>query len=151
MTKESASEIGFPTFIIAPRLSPFQSTADVPLCMTIFAARKRFADKVMWIMDKVFLFTNFGWVSWMHDDFFILAVSATTNDTLETAEFVSLYFGQRRAHIAVEDRIQIKERRLRSIIRSRSINVLNAITIFDQLPVVSQLQCIICPAQRNKG
>ena len=29
----------------------------------------------MWIMDKVFLFTNFGWVSWMHDDFFILAVS----------------------------------------------------------------------------
>ena len=26
-------------------------------------------------MDKVFLFTNFGWVSWMHDDFFILAVS----------------------------------------------------------------------------
>ena len=26
-------------------------------------------------MDKVFLVTNFGWVSWMHDDFFILAVS----------------------------------------------------------------------------
>ena len=68
--------------------------------MTIFAARKRFADKVrlimiknpklmhnwltvmilsqvMWIMDKVFLVTNFGWVSWMHDDFFILAVSSS--------------------------------------------------------------------------
>ena len=24
-------------------------------------------------MDKVFKFTNFGVVSWMHDDFFILA------------------------------------------------------------------------------
>jgi len=58
------------TFMFMPN---HQSTADVPLCMTIFAARKRFADKVMWIMDKVFLFTNFGWVSWMHDDFFILA------------------------------------------------------------------------------
>ena len=32
--------------------------------------------QVMWIMDKVFLVTNFGWVSWMHDDFFILAVSS---------------------------------------------------------------------------
>lgn len=51
-----------------------QSTADVPLCMTIFASRVGFCDKVMWIMDKVFKLTNFGWVAWMHDDFFILAV-----------------------------------------------------------------------------
>jgi hypothetical protein len=43
--------------------------------MTIMAARKRFADRVMWIMDRVFLYTNFGWVSWLHSDFFILAVS----------------------------------------------------------------------------
>ena len=26
---------------------------------------------VMWIMDRVFKFTNFGVISWMHDDFFI--------------------------------------------------------------------------------
>ena len=52
-----------------------QSTADVPLCMTIFPGRIGFCDKVMWIMDKVFKLTNFGWVAWMHDDFFILAVS----------------------------------------------------------------------------
>jgi lysophosphatidylglycerol acyltransferase 1 len=50
-----------------------QSTADVPLLMTIFASRVGFCNKVMWIMDKVFKFTNFGVVSWMHDDFFILA------------------------------------------------------------------------------
>lgn len=51
-----------------------QSTADVPLCMTLFTARKHFADRVMWIMDRVFKYSNFGCVSWMHDDFFILAV-----------------------------------------------------------------------------
>ena len=52
-----------------------QSTADVPLCMTLFTAREHFADRVMWIMDRVFKYSNFGCVSWMHDDFFILAVS----------------------------------------------------------------------------
>ena len=54
-----------------------QSTADVPLCMTLFTARSNFADRVMWIMDRVFKYSNFGCVSWMHDDFFILAVSWT--------------------------------------------------------------------------
>ena len=52
-----------------------QSTADVPLCMTLFTARTHFADRVMWIMDRIFKYSNFGCVSWMHDDFFILAVS----------------------------------------------------------------------------
>ena len=51
-----------------------QSTADVPLCMTIFTARRNFSSKVMWVMDKIFKYTNFGWVAWMHNDFFILAV-----------------------------------------------------------------------------
>jgi lysophosphatidylglycerol acyltransferase 1 len=36
--------------------------------------RPCFADRVMWVMDRVFKFSNFGAVSWMHDDFFILAV-----------------------------------------------------------------------------
>ena len=48
-----------------------QSTADVPLLMSIFTARIGFTNKVMWIMDRVFKFTNFGVISWMHDDFFI--------------------------------------------------------------------------------
>ena len=55
-----------------------QSTADVPLCMTLFTARSNFADRVMWIMDRVFKYSNFGCVSWMHDDFFILAVSLSS-------------------------------------------------------------------------
>ena len=43
------------------------------LCLIVMIV----CSQVMWIMDKVFLVTNFGWVSWMHDDFFILAVSST--------------------------------------------------------------------------
>jgi len=55
-----------------------QSTADVPLCMSLFSSiglngAVRGSDKVMWIMDKIFKFTNFGLVAWIHDDFFILA------------------------------------------------------------------------------
>ncbi len=41
--------------------------------MTLFVARRNFTARVMWIMDKIFKYTNFGWVAWMHDDFFILA------------------------------------------------------------------------------
>ena len=48
-----------------------QSTADVPLLMSVFTARLGLTNKVMWIMDRVFKFTNFGVISWMHDDFFI--------------------------------------------------------------------------------
>ena len=60
-----------------------QSTADVPLCMTIFASRYGYPDKVMWIMDKVFKFTNFGIVSWIHDDFFILAGKENRDKSLD--------------------------------------------------------------------
>jgi len=59
-----------------------QSTADVPLLMTIFTARIGFCNKVMWIMDRVFKFTNFGVVSWMHDDFFIRSGKAGRLTTL---------------------------------------------------------------------
>jgi len=59
-----------------------QSTADVPLCMTLFTARKNFADRIMWIMDRVFKYSNFGCVSWMHDDFFILAGKENRDSSL---------------------------------------------------------------------
>lgn len=59
-----------------------QSTADVPLLMTIFSSRIGFCNKVMWIMDRVFKFTNFGIVSWMHDDFFILAGKTNRDSSL---------------------------------------------------------------------
>jgi len=66
-----------------------QSTADVPLCMSVFSSlghklnQVRGSDKVMWIMDKVFKWTNFGVVSWLHDDFFILAGKDNRDKTLD--------------------------------------------------------------------
>jgi len=59
-----------------------QSTADVPLLMSIFTARIGLTNKVMWIMDRVFKFTNFGVISWMHDDFFIRSGKAGRELTL---------------------------------------------------------------------
>lgn len=52
-----------------------QSTADVPLLMANFNAKKNVLPNIMWIMDRVFKFTNFGIVSVIHEDFFILSVS----------------------------------------------------------------------------
>lgn len=52
-----------------------QSTADVPLLMACFSAKPDILPNIMWIMDRVFKFTNFGIVSVIHQDFFVRAVS----------------------------------------------------------------------------
>lgn len=52
-----------------------QSTADVPLLMTTFNTKQEVLPNIMWIMDKVFMYTNFGIVSVIHKDFFIGSVS----------------------------------------------------------------------------
>lgn len=54
-----------------------QSTADVPLLMTTFNTKNEVLPNVMWIMDKVFMYTNFGIVSVIHKDFFIGSVSTS--------------------------------------------------------------------------
>ena len=48
-----------------------QSTSDVPLIMAALDGHTR---KIMWIMDRMFMKTNFGIVSWFHKDFFISSV-----------------------------------------------------------------------------
>jgi len=50
--------------------------------MTIFTVRIGLANKVMWIMDRVFKCTPFGVISWMHDDFFIRSGRAGRELTL---------------------------------------------------------------------
>lgn len=61
-----------------------QSTADVPLLMTTFNTKQEVLPNVMWIMDKVFMYTNFGIVSVIHKDFFIGSVScARANQPFE--------------------------------------------------------------------
>lgn len=64
-----------------------QSTADVPLLMTTFNTKQEVLPNIMWIMDKIFKYTNFGCVSVIHQDFFIGSVSrkfkiSTANDVL---------------------------------------------------------------------
>ncbi|KAG5875101.1 hypothetical protein JTB14_020234 [Gonioctena quinquepunctata] len=50
-----------------------QSTADVPLLFAGFNPKKAVLPNIMWIMDSVFKYTNFGIVSVMHKDFFIMS------------------------------------------------------------------------------
>lgn len=52
-----------------------QSTADVPLLMATFNTKKNVLPNLMWIMDRIFKYTNFGIVSILHEDFFIVSVS----------------------------------------------------------------------------
>ncbi|KAK3093223.1 hypothetical protein FSP39_012890 [Pinctada imbricata] len=49
-----------------------QSTSDVPVVMATLQAKDLVIGRVMWVMDYIFKFTNFGWVSVVHGDFFIL-------------------------------------------------------------------------------
>uniref|UniRef100_A0A1Q3FG89 Putative lysophosphatidylglycerol acyltransferase 1 n=1 Tax=Culex tarsalis TaxID=7177 RepID=A0A1Q3FG89_CULTA len=48
-----------------------QSTSDVPLLMATFNVKKGVLPNIMWIMDRLFKYTNFGAVSLLHQDFFI--------------------------------------------------------------------------------
>lgn len=50
-----------------------QSTGDVPMLMANFNAKKQVLPNIMWIMDNVFKYTNFGIVSVFHQDFFIMS------------------------------------------------------------------------------
>jgi lysophosphatidylglycerol acyltransferase 1 len=45
------------------------------MLMTAWNPRPGVLPNLMWIMDRVFKFTNFGIVSVLHEDFFIQAVS----------------------------------------------------------------------------
>ncbi|CAG9823194.1 unnamed protein product [Phaedon cochleariae] len=54
-------------------ISNHQSTADVPLLFSCFNPRKQILPNIMWIMDSLFKYTNFGIVSVIHKDFFIMS------------------------------------------------------------------------------
>lgn len=59
-----------------------QSTADVPLMMTSFNAKKNILPNIMWIMDRLFKYTNFGIVSLIHQDFFISSGKSNRDDSI---------------------------------------------------------------------
>ncbi|XP_049875294.1 acyl-CoA:lysophosphatidylglycerol acyltransferase 1 isoform X2 [Pectinophora gossypiella] len=64
-------------------LANHQSTADVPMLMAAWNPRPGVLPNLMWIMDRVFKFTNFGIVSVLHEDFFIQAGKAKREASLE--------------------------------------------------------------------
>ncbi|KAJ0175945.1 hypothetical protein K1T71_008119 [Dendrolimus kikuchii] len=63
-------------------LANHQSTADVPMLMAAWNPRPGVLPNLMWIMDRVFKFTNFGIVSVLHEDFFIQAGKAKREQSL---------------------------------------------------------------------
>ncbi|KAH7984997.1 hypothetical protein HPB52_024394 [Rhipicephalus sanguineus] len=62
-----------------------QSTADVPLLMASFQGKRSVTEHLMWIMDRLFKYTNFGAVSMTHGDFFITQVTKCRHATLGVA------------------------------------------------------------------
>nr|XP_022332436.1 acyl-CoA:lysophosphatidylglycerol acyltransferase 1-like isoform X3 [Crassostrea virginica] len=63
-----------------------QSTSDVPVVMAALHNKNLVLGKVMWIMDDIFKYTNFGWISYFHGDFFILQGREARTDSLEKLE-----------------------------------------------------------------
>ncbi|XP_055596846.1 acyl-CoA:lysophosphatidylglycerol acyltransferase 1-like isoform X1 [Uranotaenia lowii] len=60
-----------------------QSTSDVPLLMALFNAKKGVLPNIMWIMDRMFKYTNFGAVSLIHQDFFIASGKSNRDQSLQ--------------------------------------------------------------------
>lgn len=79
-------EAGIRTLLLANH----QSTADVPLFMACFSAKPDVIPNIMWIMDRVFKFTNFGIVSILHKDFFVQAV-CIENDVFSSKHFIEIF------------------------------------------------------------
>ncbi|XP_056021273.1 acyl-CoA:lysophosphatidylglycerol acyltransferase 1-like isoform X2 [Ostrea edulis] len=63
-----------------------QSTSDVPVVMSALHNKSLVLGKIMWIMDDIFKYTNFGWISYFHGDFFILQGKEARTDSLSKLE-----------------------------------------------------------------
>ncbi|XP_053980514.1 acyl-CoA:lysophosphatidylglycerol acyltransferase 1-like isoform X2 [Hylaeus anthracinus] len=63
-----------------------QSTGDVPMLMTTFNSKPNVLPNLMWIMDRIFKFTNFGIVSVLHKDFFIVSGRKRREESLRQLE-----------------------------------------------------------------
>ncbi|XP_058805821.1 acyl-CoA:lysophosphatidylglycerol acyltransferase 1-like [Phymastichus coffea] len=63
-----------------------QSTGDVPILMTTFNAKPNVLPNLMWIMDSVFKYTNFGLVSLLHHDFFIASGRKKRDESLRSLQ-----------------------------------------------------------------
>lgn len=69
-----------------------QSTSDVPVVMSAIHNKSLVSGRVMWVMDDIFKYTNFGWISYVHGDFFIVQVSYFYNLMNLLHSFKNIYF-----------------------------------------------------------
>lgn len=69
-----------------------QSTSDVPVVMSAIHNKSLVSGRVMWVMDDIFKYTNFGWISYVHGDFFIVQVSYFYNLMNLLHAFKNIYF-----------------------------------------------------------
>ncbi len=51
-----------------------QSTADVPMMFHSLQHKGNVLKHIMWVQDLIFKYTDFGWVSYLHGDFFLQQV-----------------------------------------------------------------------------
>jgi len=75
-----------------------QSTGDVPVLMGAFLNKADVIPNMMWLMDRVFKFTNFGLVSLAHGDFFIRSGKNVRQSELDslTRHLIEVYSRKRR-------------------------------------------------------
>ncbi|XP_015916097.1 acyl-CoA:lysophosphatidylglycerol acyltransferase 1 [Parasteatoda tepidariorum] len=78
-----------------------QSTADVPLLMLAFQEKNGVLESIMWIMDRMFRYTNFGAVSVTHGDYFITQGKAARDYQMKKLErhLLNAYLGRNRRWI----------------------------------------------------
>ena len=60
-----------------------QSVADVLICISVLLDHPGYVRKIMWIIGKNQRFTNFGLMSWLHDDFFLDTVKGNQQRALK--------------------------------------------------------------------
>ncbi|KAG8181380.1 hypothetical protein JTE90_025927 [Oedothorax gibbosus] len=78
-----------------------QSTADVPFMMLAFQEKPTVLESVMWIMDRMFRYTNFGAVSMTHGDYFITQGKNARDYQMKKLRdhLISAYMGRNRRWI----------------------------------------------------
>lgn len=84
-------------------ISNHQSTADVPTFMMAFQPKGQVINRMMWIIDRMFKFTNFGIVSYIHGDFFIRSGKSTRDTELDRLRkhMQEVYIGRKRQWIVL--------------------------------------------------
>ncbi|VVC96147.1 unnamed protein product [Leptidea sinapis] len=117
-----------------------QSTADVPLLMSTWNPRPGVLSNLMWIMDRVFKFTNFGIVSVLHKDFFIQAIQCVFKTFEENTSDPQEYVETQAFILRVGVTRKVPDGLLKAI-RLESHKVGNMNVVFNSRPCDRDIKC----------